>query len=176
VSGSSGLSPERVLDILSVNPLQASWVSDLELLFVEFDGLNNIDTLGGSLVVSGDLVVHLVDSAPHADISVLFEHVVDASVRAVFQEHTEVLGDGLALLVDFLDLEHFAVAALQLVIALVKLPETRSGDGFVGSNDLNNNDGGVGVLLGREGTAEDEELTSAVAAGVGDGSCVGFHK
>jgi len=176
VSGSSGSSPQRILNVFSVNPLQALRVSDLEFLLLELDGLNDIDTLRRGLVVSSNLVVHLVDSALHGNISVLLEHVVNAGVRAVLQENTEVLGNGFGLLVDFLNLENFAVAALQLVIALVKLPETGSGDGFVGGDDLDNNDGGVSVLVSGESTAEDEELTSTVAAGMGDGSGVGFHK
>jgi len=176
VGGSGGLSPERILDGFGVDPLQASRVSDLELFLLEFDGLDDVDSLGRSLVVTGDFVVHLIDGSLHANVSVLFEHIVDSSVRTVLQENAEVLGDGFGLVVDFLNLENFAVAALQLVVALVELPEARSSDGFVGGDNLDNDDGGIRVLVSGKSSAEDEELSAAVASSVNDGSGLGFHK
>ncbi len=176
MSGSCSLSPERVLNGFGIDPLQASRVSDLEFFLIELDGLDDVDSLGRGLVVTGDFVVHLVDSSPHADIPVLFKHVVDAGVRTVLQKDAEVFGDRLGLLVNFLNLEDFAVAALQLVIALVELPEARSGDGFVGGDDLHDDDGGIRSLFSRKSSSEDEELSAAIASGVSDGSGVGFHK
>ena len=176
MGGSGSLSPQGVLDVLSVDPLQTSGVSDLELLFLELGGLDDFDSFSRSLVVTSDFVVHLIDGAFHANVPVLLEHVVDSGVGAVLEEDAEVLGDGLALVVDLLDLEDLSVAALELVLALVELPETGSGDGFIGGDDLDNDNSGAGVLVGGEGSAVDQELSSAVAASVGDGSAVSFHK
>ena len=175
MGGPSGLSPQGVLDALSVDPLQTPGVSDLELLLLELSSLDDLDSLSRGLVVTSDFVVHLIDGAFHVDVPVLLEHIVDSGVGAILEEDAEVLGNGLALVVNLLDLEDLSVAALELVLALVELPEAGPGDGFVGGDDLNNDDGGAGVLIGGKGSAVDQKLSSAVAAGVGDGSAVSLH-
>ena len=125
-------------------------VWSLALLVLQHSGLNNLDGSSAESVASCQVLVHLVDSSVHGDVSVLLEHVVVSSSRQDSEPNTVVLDNGRVLLEDLVDGNDLSVRLLNSFQALDEIPKLRSSANLIGCPHLHAKQGRLRVALRRQ--------------------------
>ena len=121
---------QRELDAVAVELLSGSTAS---LAGRDFINRNDLDTAETSSVATSEILVQLLNSTNSGGISVLFVHVVGASLAVVSQDNTVVLDGEGVLLKNLINRDDFTTSLLDLVLTRKEVPETAlSKDGALG--------------------------------------------
>jgi len=122
-------------------------------------GSDDLDRVGSGAMTAGHLHVHLGDGSAKRHVSVLLVHVNGTSTGEVTEDNT-VVSDGTGLLlVDLAGGDDLTLNLTDLVLSLHEVPELRSGENGVSSENTHSVESGIGNLSGSEGSSDNEELS-----------------
>ena len=128
-------------------------------LFVSQDGsLNNLNGSRTQSVASGQVLIQLVDSSVHGDISELLKHVVVSCSRQHSDPDAEVLHGGRVLLEDLVDGNDLSVCLLHSFQTLEEVPELGSSDDLIRSPDLHSIESWARITLSGQVTSHNMVL------------------
>jgi len=140
--------------------------SSASILSGDRAGSKDLDGIVSSSVLAGHLHVHLGDGTVEGDVSVFSVHVVLARSGLVSDGNTVSLDDSGVLLVDLLARDDLTVSSLQSVEELGLIPELRSSNNLILSEDSHGDDVLLRLSLSGESGTSDQELShSNVEAG-----------
>ena len=127
-------------DLIRVDPGETSRLSGSELIFLEFIGLDDLESHFLDAMVGGHFRVQSIEGLSQADGSELLVRVVPPDVGSVFEVDTVVLWGVVLVLKDLLDLQDSAVGLLKLVSGSVDHPELGFSEDLVLSIDSGDNE------------------------------------
>ena len=96
-------------------------------VWLQHDGLDDVDGISSSGVSTGHLVVHLGDGTAEGSGSVLLVHVDDTGSSKIFKDDSVVLDAACFFLENFADRDDFTLALSNLVLSLHLIPELGPG-------------------------------------------------
>lgn len=152
VAGSGDSSEDGELDV--VLPEQVGLGSSDVVLLVEDGSSDDGDGVPGGSVVTGHFHVELADSSIERDVSVLLVHVVNSGSGLISEDNAEGFDMVGSFFIDFVDGKNLTLSCFGLELPSKMIPELGFSDNFVGSEQSEGIDFGVGILLSREFSTE----------------------